>query len=481
MSFVPNTDDDLRRMLDAVGAASVEELFRDVPGRFRYPELDLPPALAEMDALRELGRLAAENADCARYPCFLGAGAYRHFIPSIVETVVSRSEFATAYTPYQPEISQGTLQAMFEYQTLIARLTGMEASNASHYDGATAAAEAVIMATHVFQGERRRVLLSRGVHPQYRRVIRVYTQGMGLEVTGDLEAGSGDSSLLRACDEATACVVVQSPDFFGRVREPEELRALAERVHDRGGLLVVAANPIALGVLCPPGECGADIAVGEGQALGSPLSFGGPYLGFMAFRKEHIRRSSGRIAGETVDARGRRGYVFTLNTREQHIRREKATSNICTNQSLNALAAAVYLSALGPRGLRRVAELCYQKAHYAAEKIAALPGYAVAVPGGAAPGDFFHEFAVRCPVPAAKLNGLLLEKGIIGGFDLGADYPELAGCMLLCCTEMNTKAEIDALVEALAGAAPARPKRRAASGRAKLRARPKRGARKRGA
>jgi glycine dehydrogenase subunit 1 len=480
MSFVPNTGSDRRRMLAAVGADSMEELFRDVPERFRYPELDLPPALSEMDVLREVDRLAGMNADCSRFPCFLGAGAYRHFIPSVVELIVSRSEFATAYTPYQPEISQGTLQAMFEYQTMIARLTGLDSSNASHYDGATSAAEAVVMAVNVSQRERKRVLVSRGVHPQYRQVIRAYTQGMGLEVSGDQSAVTDVSALAGACDDATACVVVQTPDFLGRVVDPDALRALAERVHSRGALLVVAVNPIALGLLFPPGECGADIAVGEGQALGNALSFGGPYLGFMAFRKEHIRRSSGRIAGETTDARGRRGYVFTLSTREQHIRREKATSNICTNQSLNALAAAVYLSALGPRGLRKVAELCYQKAHYAADRIAAIPGYAVTTGAHGVPTDFFHEFPVHCPRPVAEINGYLHKKGIIGGFDLGADYPELSGHMLLCFTEMNTRAEIDSLVEALAGAAPARPKRRAASAGAKIAARPKRGARKAG-
>ncbi len=468
MSFVPNTGADRARMLAAVGAGSMDELFRDVPGRFRYPVLDLPAPLSEMEVLRELGRLAGMNADHSRFPCFLGAGAYRHFIPSVVDMVVSRSEFATAYTPYQPEISQGTLQAIFEYQTMIARLTGLDVSNASHYDGATSVAEAVVMAVNVFQRERRRVLISRGVHPQYRRVVRAYTQGMGLDVTGDEGAEMDVCALAGACDNGTACVVVQSPDFLGRVTDPRDLRALAERVHACGALLVVAANPIALGLFSPPGACGADIAVGEGQALGSALSFGGPYLGYMAFRREHVRRSSGRIAGETTDAGGRRGYVFTLSTREQHIRREKATSNICTNQSLNALAAAVYLSALGPCGLKRVAELCYQKAHYAAERIAALRGYALAAPATpdvrgahgaskaagaqgapAAPGDFFHEFAVRCPRPVAEINRALYEKGIIGGFDLGADYPELAGHMLLCCTEMNTRAEIDALVEAL--------------------------------
>jgi glycine dehydrogenase subunit 1 len=444
MSYIPNTDADREQMLAAIGVPSLDELFRDVPRRFRYPALELPPALSEMEALRELERMAGDGEARAPSGFFLGAGAYRHFIPSVVEAIVSRSEFATAYTPYQPEISQGTLQAIFEYQTMIARLTGLEASNASHYDGATAAAEAVIMALNVFQRQRKRILLSSGLNPQYREVVRTYTQGMGLEVRGDESVETDPEALGALCDESTACLVVQNPDFLGRVIEPKRLRALAQKAHSCGALLAVAANPITLGLLVPPGACGADIVTGEGQPLGTPLSFGGPYLGFFAFRREHIRKSSGRIAGETTDGDGRRGYVFTLNTREQHIRREKATSNICTNQSLNALAAAVYLAALGPAGLRRVAELCYQKAHYAARKIGALPGFAVR------DGAFFHEFAVRCPLTVEEINKRLFDDyGIIGGYDLGRDYRELAGSMLLCCTEVNTRGDIDRLAAAL--------------------------------
>jgi len=458
MSFIPNTDADRKRMLEAIGVAGVDELFADVPAESRYPRLDLPSPVSEMEALGELEELARRDLDCTRAPCFLGAGAYRHFIPSVVDFVVSRSEFSTAYTPYQPEISQGTLQAIFEYQTMIARLTGMEVSNASHYDGATATAEAVLMSVNVAQRARTRVVLSSGVHPQYREVVRTYTQGMGLDIRGDEPAGAGleggaaagaerlaAERLAAACDGATACVVVQSPDFFGRIVAPDAMRALADRVHACGALLVVAANPVSLGLLVPPGETGADIVVGDGQPLGSSLSFGGPTLGFFAFRREHIRKSSGRISGETTDREGRRGYVFTLNTREQHIRREKATSNICTNQSLNALAAAVHLAALGPRGLRRVAELCWQKAHYAADRIARLPGWSLAFPRD----PFFNEFAVRCPRPVGEINRSLKGRGIIGGYDLGGDYPQLEGCMLLCCTEANTKADIDRLVEAL--------------------------------
>jgi glycine dehydrogenase subunit 1 len=454
MSFIPNTDADRARMLETIGVASPAELFHDVPKEQRFPLLDLPAALSEQEVLSELEALSQLNAQGLRTPSFLGAGAYRHFIPAVVDAVVSRSEFATAYTPYQPEISQGTLQAIFEYQSMIARLTGMEVSNASHYDGATSAAEAVVMALNVAQKERKRVLLSPGLHPQYRAVIRTYTQGMGLTIEGDERmdgastgAGSvaqGLSRLGSLCDQSTACVVMQYPDFFGRIARPDHLSALAVQVHSCGALLVVVANPVALGLLVPPGEWGADVVAGEGQALGNHLSFGGPYLGFFAFRRDHIRRSSGRIAGETVDHDGRRSFVFTLSTREQHIRREKATSNICTNQSLNALTAAVYMAALGPGGLRQVAELCWHKAHYAASAVAGVSGYSVDKE------EFFHEFVVRCPGPVNRINAKLFQKhGIIGGYDLSADYPEMKNAMLVCCTEVTTKEQIDRFIGAL--------------------------------
>jgi len=443
MSFIPNTPEDRARMLAAIGVPSVADLFTDVPAEHRFPSLDLPAPAAEQDALRELDALAARNTECAHAPCFLGAGAYHHFIPSVVDFVLSRSEFSTAYTPYQPEISQGTLQAIFEYQSMIARLTGMEVSNASHYDGATAAAEAVVMALNVAQRQRRRVVLSAGVHPQYRAVVRTYLQGMGLDLCGD-ETDRSLEDLGGLCDDSTACVVVQSPDFFGRIVPPDSLARLAQSVHACGALLVVAANPVPLGVLVPPGEAGADVVVGEGQGLGIAPSFGGPYLGYFAFRRENVRKSSGRIAGETVDRAGTRGYVFTLSTREQHIRREKATSNICTNQSLLALGAAVYMTCLGPRGLRRVAELCWHKAHYAAARIASIPGYAVEE------CEFFHEFAMKCPVPVDVANKRLHERfGIIGGYNLAADYPDRKNTMLVCCTEMNSRAEIDFFTDAL--------------------------------
>ena len=449
MSFIPNTDADRTAMLEAIGVGSVADLFHDVPREHRFPRIELPAPLSEQEMLHELDALARKNADCGAAPCFLGAGAYRHFIPSVVDFVLSRSEFATAYTPYQPEISQGTLQAIFEYQSMIARLTGMEVSNASHYDGATSTAEAVIMALNVTQGQRRRVVLSSGLHPQYRAVVRTYTQGMKLQVSGD-EVERTVEELGGICDASTACVVVQNPDFFGRIIPPRSLSAMAEKVHACGALLVAAVNPISLGVLAAPGDLGVDVAVGEGQALGNALSFGGPYLGFFAFRRAHVRKSSGRIAGETVDRTGRRGFVFTLSTREQHIRREKATSNICTNQSLNALGAAVYLACLGPRGLQKVAELCWHKAHYAAQMIGRLPGFSVDT------AEFFHEFVVHCPLPPDEINRRLLARnGIIGGYDLSLaegspdGSPLRKNDMLLCCTEMNTKEEIDLLVKGL--------------------------------
>ena len=438
MPYIPHTNEDREAMLAAVGVSSLEELFAAVPERVRFPELDLPLALSELGARWELESLAEENLTTAEAPCFLGAGAYNHFVPAVVDAVLSRSEFYTAYTPYQPEISQGTLQAIFEYQTMICALTGMEVSNASHYGGATAAAEAVITAINVHRLKRRQVVLSPFVHPEYRAVVRTYTQGMGLTIVGD----DGAADLMGLLNDDTACLIVQYPDFLGRI---EDLSDLAEAAHAVGALLVVVADPIALGLLKPPGEFGADIVVGDGQGMGAGLNFGGPYLGFFATRKRYARKMAGRIVGQTVDAEGKRGFVLTLSTREQHIRRERATSNICSNQSLVALAAAVYMAALGKSGMRQVAELCYHKAHYAQQRIGEINGFS--------PLDdepFFDEFAVHCPKPVQEINDYLLEEwGIIGGYDLGRDYPHLQDHMLLCVTEMNPRQEIDALVDAL--------------------------------
>ena len=443
--YVPNTDADRQQMLATIGVASVEDLFHDVPASHRFPRLNLPTPVSEYEILQELQALSSEDADADSSPCFLGAGAYHHFVPSIVDAVISRSEFYTAYTPYQPEVSQGTLQAIFEYQSMICALTGMDVSNASHYDGATAVAEAVIMALNIGRLKRKTILFSRYVNPQYREVAHTYTQGMDVKFNG-FAAGVDLDALEAMMDSDTAAVIVQNPDFLGRLQSPARLRQLADAAHAQGAVLIVVADPISLGIFQAPGSYDADIVCGEGQSLGSPLNFGGPYLGFFACKNEHVRRSAGRIIGETVGVDGERGFVLTLSTREQHIRRDKATSNICTNQGLVALSAAVYMAALGKNGLRRVAELCYHKAHYAAQQIATQTGFEVLQ------GEpFFQEFVVRCPLPVAAVNRYLLDEyGIIGGYDLSQDYPELGHAMLVCVTETLSKRDIDALVMALA-------------------------------
>ncbi len=442
MTYAPHTETDRAEMLAAIGGERIDALFSDVPAGVRFPVLDIPEPLSEMEALRELTDLADANGNAQHNPLVLGAGAYHHFSPSVVNHMILRGEFLTAYTPYQPEISQGTLQAVFEYQSMVAALTGLEVANASHYDGATSLAESVLMAYSHFREKRHKVLISPAVHPQYREVVRTYIQGLNIQLTGDENPLTTVPELLAQLDADTALVIVQSPNFFGRI---EELEGLAAQVHAAGALLCVAADPIALGLLKSPGQLGADIVVGEGQSLGLPLSYGGPYLGFFATRKDYVRKMAGRLVGETKDKQGRRGYVLTLSTREQHIKRERATSNICTNQGLMALAATVYLALMGKHGLRAVAELCWHKAHYAADQIAAIPGYSVDT---ARP--FFKEFVVRCPRPVAEINDRLYDDfGIIGGYDLGQDYAHLSEHMLVCVTEMNTREEIDLLVEAL--------------------------------
>jgi glycine dehydrogenase subunit 1 len=447
MSYVPNTDADRAAMLKVIGVGEVADLFRDIPEAVRFPELDLPAPVSEWEVLRELKELSEYNVDLEHAPCFLGAGAYHHFVPSVVGHVIGRSEFYTAYTPYQPEISQGTLQSIFEYQSMICALTGMDAANASHYDGATALAEAAVMAVNVGRGKRRKVVVSAGVHPEYRAVVRTYTQGAGVEIAGDEGSPFDPRALVELLDSDTACVVVQNPSFVGHLQEPAALSALAKAAHDAGALLVVCADPISLGLFVPPGEYGADIVCGEGQALGGGLNFGGPYLGYFACREQYVHKMAGRIVGQTLDQKGATGFVLTLSAREQHIRRERATSNICSNEALMALAAAVYLTALGKTGLRKVAELCYHKAHYAAQRLSALPGYELR-----GEGTFFHEFPLQCPRPVQEINDYLLnEWGIIGGYDLARDYPDLAQTMLVCVTEVTTRDEIDTLVEALQG------------------------------
>jgi glycine dehydrogenase subunit 1 len=441
MAYLPHTDTERAAMLGAIGVARMEDLFAAVPSAHRFPDLDLPEAVSEIEILSELQAMSEANVDTQHFACFLGAGAYHHFIPSVVDHILRRNEFYTAYTPYQPEISQGTLQAVFEYQSLVCHLTGMEVSNASHYDGATALAEAVILALNHHRGARREVVLSPAIHPHFREVVRTYMQGADVTLRGDDNLANDSAALSRMVGPTTALVAVQYPDFLGRI---EDFSRLAESAHAAGALVCVVVNPLALGMLRPPGEFGADVVVGEGQSLGIPLSFGGPYLGIFATKNEFVRKMAGRLVGETVDSRGQRGYVLTLTPREQHIRREKATSNICTNQGLMALAAAVYLSEMGKHGLRRVAELCYHKAHYAAQALSAIPGYQL---WGKAP--FFHEFVLACPRPVAEINERLLEYEILGGFDLGSVAPRLPDHMLLAVTELNTKEEIDDLASAL--------------------------------
>jgi len=443
--FIPHTDADRAAMLQAVGIGKLDDLFKDVPAKYRFPTLNLPPAQAEMEIAAELQDMSLANESVRDLICFLGAGAYNHYIPAAVDAIIRRGEFLTAYTPYQPELSQGTLQAIFEYQSNIAALTGMEVCNASHYDGATAVAEAVNMAYANFRGKRGKVILSPALHPQYRQTVRTYTEGSSISILGD-EPGSDLSAapdvLIPLIDVDTALVVVQYPDFFGRIFDYTQL---AEAAHSMGALLAISVNPIALGLIKSPGDMHADIVTGEGQPLGIPLSFGGPYLGLFATRKEYVRKMAGRLTGETVDNRGQKAYVLTLTAREQHIRREKATSNICTNQGLMALASTVYLSLLGKNGLHQVAELCYHKAHYAAERISRLEGYSIwsLVP-------FFNEFVIQCPAPVAEINDVLLDHGILGGYDLSQDYPALSRHMLVAVTEMNTRQQIDLLVEGLA-------------------------------
>lgn len=443
MTYIPISPNERDAMLKTIGVESLDALFEAVPEKYRFPKLNLPPALTEMEAATLLAEIAASNENVrGDLISFLGAGMYNHYIPAVVDHILRRGEFYTAYTPYQPEISQGTLQAIFEYQSLMTALTGMELSNASHYDGATAAAEAVNMAFAIFRGKRRKVVISPTVHPQYRAVIRTYTQGMELDLAGDdpsADLQAGPEALAPLIDANTALVIVQYPDFFGRIFD---YTRLIEAAHAQGALVCVVANPIALALLKTPGAMGADIVVGEGQPLGIPMWYGGPSLGFFTTRKQYVHKMAGRLVGETVDSRGQRGYVLTLTAREQHIKREKATSNICTNQGLLALASAVYLAVVGRNGLKQVANLCYQKAHYAASELSKIPGVGLCFSQ-----PFFHEFAVCFPKPVTEINEHLLEHGILGGYDLGQDYPTLQDHALIAVTEMNTREEIDMLVE----------------------------------
>lgn len=437
--YLPLTDEDRREMIAAIGLNDLEDLFSDIPDSIRLKrELDLPPALAESEVISHLNALAAKNKHLQNCTSFMGAGIYDHFIPSIIKHVTGRSEFYTSYTPYQPEISQGVLQAIFEYQTMICQLTGMDVANASMYDGGTAVAEGAVMGCGATR--RSKVLVSRSVNPFYRAVLQNYFQSRGLELEEIpmLDGCTDRVSLEKMIDKDVATVVLQQPNFFGLI---ENMNGIADLVHEQKAVFMVSADPISLALLKAPAEYGADIVVGEGQGLGVPASFGGPVLGIMAARDKFVRQMPGRIAGETVDSEGNRGFVLTLQTREQHIRREKAASNICSNEALVALGASVYLAAMGPQGMREVAEQCLQKANYAREKILALDGYSVAFPG-----SNFKEFTVTVPGNPHELNRHLLNSNILGGIDLSPFYPELKNTLLIAVTEKRTREEIDSLV-----------------------------------
>ncbi len=438
--YIPHTEEDVREMLEVIGLKRVEDLFGVIPGRHRLSRpLNLPPPLSEADLLRHLHGLQSQT-----YSSFLGGGAYHHFIPAVVSHLATRSEFYTAYTPYQPEISQGTLQAIFEYQTLMCQLTGMEVSNASMYDGASGLAEAVLMA-HRITG-RRRILISEAVHPEYRQVIQTYIDPDEQEIVlipYVKEEGRTDEKILtRYLDQDVSAVVIQNPNFFGVI---EDFRDVGEKVHQAGGLMIVCfSEAIAYGILRPPGEFGADIVAGEGQSLGIPLSFGGPYLGIFTTKEKFIRNMPGRLVGETVDLEGKRGFVLTLATREQHIRREKATSNICTNEGLCALMATIYLSCLGKEGLRELAKMNLSKAEYAKKVASRIRGCKLAFSS-----PTFNEFILEIKGYPEKILERLRREGILGGLDLSRFYPELDHHLLVTVTEMNTKEEIDRWAEEL--------------------------------
>jgi len=442
--YIPGTEADLARMLDKLGLTSSEDLFGDVPGELMLKGgLDLPEALSEQELVRKMKALSRKNSSLDDLVCFLGAGAYDHYIPAVVGQLVSRSEFYTSYTPYQPEISQGTLQAIFEYQTMICNLTGMDATNASMYDGATACVEAAKMA--VDSTRRNTIAVSKTVNPEVRKVLGTYMDLCGFKII-EIDMDNGVTDLVRlkellAGNSDLAAVIVQSPNFFGIV---EDMDAVGELLNGSKTLFISYVDPISLAILKKPSEYGADIAVGEGQPLGNSLNFGGPYVGFLATREKLMRRLPGRIVGQTKDIDGKRAFVLTLQAREQHIRRSRASSNICSNQGLNALAAAIYMATMGEHGLKEVATQCVQKAHYAYRKLTESGVYKPLFDK-----PFFMEFAVIGPVEPAVVNNDLLGAGILGGYQLYRDYPEYRNSLLICVTEKRTKAEIDKLVETM--------------------------------
>ncbi len=445
MPYLFNTPDEQRAMLDAIGADSVDELFQQIPSKHQLNRpLDIPAALSELELTQTMTEMAERNGHSGQMVCFLGGGSYDHFVPAVVDHIASRGEFYTSYTPYQPEVSQGNLQAMFEYQTLICQLAGMDVSNASLYDGGSAVTEAALMSISVTK-RTGNVVVPDTVHPEYRQILATYLQNLDttLKVLPTTEGTVSLESMERAVDSETACVVIQNPNFFGCV---EQVQEVAEIVHAAGAMLVVAFDPISAGRLKRPGDLGADIAVAEGQSLGSPMQFGGPYLGVMACRESFVRRMPGRIAGQTVDRRGKRCWVLTLQTREQHIRRDKATSNICTNQGLFALRASIYLSLLGPSGLRETADLCLQKSHYAATQLTQSDRFSLAWQR-----PFFKEFVIRDR--DNQVDALLAEArrcGCLAGLPLGTWFPDMADSFLVAVTEQRTRKQIDRLAECLA-------------------------------
>lgn len=439
--YLPMTEEDKRAMLETIGVSSVDELFSDIPEKVRFKgEYNIKAAKSETALMKELFMMADRNADLKRNVSFLGAGVYDHYMPVIVDHVISRSEFYTAYTPYQPEISQGELQAIFEFQTMICELTGMDVANSSMYDGGTALAEAAMLsAGHT---KRKTIVVSSAVHPEFRDVLKTYAKGQYLDVVEvPVKDGVTDVEALKGLvNEEVAAVIVQYPNFFGRI---EPLKELEEIIHANKAMFVVSSNPLSLGVLTPPGKFGADIVIGDAQPFGIPTAFGGPHCGYFAVTTKLMRKVPGRLVGQTVDDQGRRGFVLTLQAREQHIRREKATSNICSNQALNALAASVAMTALGKKGAREIAAANMQKAQYA-KNIFKENGFEVAYAGHS-----FNEFVIKLNKPVKEMNQKLLQKGIIGGYDLGRDYSVLSNHMLIAVTEQRTKEEIDTFVKEL--------------------------------
>jgi glycine dehydrogenase subunit 1 len=434
--YIPTTDSQKAEMLAAMGIDSIEKLFDDIPKDFRFPAINIDAELSEIEVLRDMQKLADKNVHANQCKWFLGAGAYDHFVPSAVGALCSRGEFLTSYTPYQPEVSQGTLQAIFEYQSMICNLTGMDVVNASHYDGATALAEAVLMAVRI-DDARNLVLIPEALHPEYKEVIKTYLAAFNVIFE---EYKSSPKEAAESVGNNLAAVIASYPDFYGIV---PEMDGAAEAVHEKGGLFIVHADPIMLGLLKSPGEFGADIVTAEGQSLGNELSYGGPYLGIMAVTEKLMRKIPGRIVGVANDTEGRRGFVLTLAAREQHIRREKAVSNICSNQGLAALRACIYLCLMGKTGLKQVAELCWHRSHYAAKEIASIPGCKVSG------GIFFKEFVVTLPCDAETLAEKLFAKNIIAGFPLSRYFPDKANELLVCVTEKNSKSDIDDLVSAI--------------------------------